>query len=425
MRIRFVAVMVLAIASSLRGQTRDGPTRWLEDFEKRFPPAGKNAAAEEVERLALALGVDWRSDSSSPEDHPAKEDLEAYAQAQFGSWLDAQIRTSDDSIASPPARLKEYFERRDAIVARLTGSLVRDVPDWGFDIHKKPISSDLTLVARLSRIVLSAALSEERSERHVEAARLLEASWSLYQSVVSRPELISQLIGIAIAKLHIGVLRKMAEPPFEWLDRMAGDTPWQKAVEGGFENDPLIVHAADRGPPPDSFFDVWVRGLRAAAENVRDLSACRASKLTVDEMWEPVFEQLARWKEEGTDTVQAAGVFKEISAENLLQALRRAARLRVDRELTSKILELRQEKAASRDHRWPERFLDTGSRVCPEALYEYQLRGSAMAIRFKGSIEDAAAPGLSLPLSFEATAPKPTSTPTRAPRLTATPTRRP
>jgi hypothetical protein len=117
----------------------------------------------------------------------------------------------------------------------------------------------------------------------------------------------------------------------------------------------------------------------------------------------------------------------EIAAPTAIDFVRRLERLLVDRELTWKILELRQERAASRTGRWPENFPDLVSRTCPEASFEYQPRGNAMTIRFHGYVEEPDAPGLILPLSFEVRRPVPTPapTPTRRPRPRATPARHP
>jgi len=88
--------------------------------------------------------------------------------------------------------------------------------------------------------------------------------------------------------------------------------------------------------------------------------------------------------------------------------------LAVDRELTARVLQLRQEKAADRKNRWPEKLSVAESSVCPEATYEYQSRGLAMLIRFKGSVVAPGEPALVLPTSFEARSPALTKTPTRA-----------
>lgn len=100
--------------------------------------------------------------------------------------------------------------------------------------------------------------------------------------------------------------------------------------------------------------------------------------------------------------------------------IRRAGRLLVDRELTARILEIRQEKAASREARFPGKFSDLESRVCPGSSYEYQSRGGAMAIRFTGPIDDGGGPPLVLPLSFEIRTPRSSPRPTK-PRPALTP----
>ena len=404
-----MTVLATGLAAPICGQDVKGPAEWLAELQKKFPPSEKNGAAEEMERLGLALGLDWKSDSKPEEGRPSRENAEAYRRAQVGSWLDVQIKTADDSIAAPGPRLEEFLHSHESAIARLVGALERDVPDWGFQWTEEPRRPPFILVIWIERILLADALASEHAGRHGDASELLEASWSLSQSLEVRPERVSQLIAITIAKLQIGVLRKMSEPSFEWLDRMSGETPWMRTVDS-LENDVLILTASHGPKPSGQFEDVWIRGWRAAGERLRDVSACRSTRLTEDEIWEPVLEEMQLWKEEGVDAAQSAEVFKDISAESLVQMVRRAARLRVDRELTAKILFLRAEKAAARDHRWPTRFLDTLSAACPEASYEYQRHGEGMSIRFVGEIQDPAPSALALPLSFQVRPPAPAKT---------------
>jgi hypothetical protein len=415
LRKTFIALVVCMVALS-RAVAQEGAAKWLEDFEKKFPPVGRNAAAEELERLSLALGLDPHGESS--DERPAKEDVEAYLQAAFGTWLDSQVRTSDDSIASPPPKLAEFLERRQATLWRVVMLLGREVPEWGFDSRKKPNSMpELRVTISLSRILLSAALLEERSGRHAQGANLLEGSWSLYRSVAWQPDLIHQIIGVALAKLQAGVLRKMNEPGFEWLDRLSGDAPKEQMLEA-MQSDPLTSSAASGDASLSSMTSSWVRGWRAVADGLRKLSACEISNRSSEEIWKPAKEELERWKEAGGDP--GLETIEEISMPNVTSSFRRLARLMVDRELTAKLLQLRFEKAAARPSRWPEKLFDADSRACPGATYEYRSSGAAMSLRFAGSVADPGAP-LVLPLSFEARAPRPTPGPSRTPRPTVTP----
>lgn len=398
---------------------QEAPAKWIEEFEKKFPPVGKNAAAQELERLSLTLGLDPYGESG--DEHPSKEDLDAYRQAAFGTWLDAQIKASDDSIALPPPRLAEFLEKRQATVWRVVTLLGREVPDWGFDVREvsRP-RPELLLVVSLSRLLLSAALVEERAGRHVQAADLVEGSWSLYRSVASSPNLLFQLIGLAVLKLQAGALRKLSEPAYEWPERVSSEAPKEQLLEA-LQSEPLAVLAARRDASLDAQASPWVRGWRAVTDGLRKLSACEISHRPEEEIWKPAMEEFRKWKEAGGDL----GIETTLLAvPNLTSSLRRLARLMVDRELTLKILELRIEKAAGRPSRWPEKFFDVESRVCPGATYEYRSSGTAMSLRFVGSVADAGTP-LVLPLSFEARAPRPTPSPTPARRPTPMPTPRP
>jgi hypothetical protein len=421
-RLRVIPLLFLTLALDARASfAQENASKLLQDFEKRFPPPKKNSAAEEVERLSIALGIDWASDDQS--EHPTKEDADAYNQAGVGSWLDSQLKTSDDFIAPPPSRLQEYLQKHQTPLWQLAARLERDVPDWGYDLrNQSPHHPELGLSIRVNRVLLAAALVEERAGHHVEAEQLLEASWSLTRAFSDLPDTLSQIILIAIGKAQVGALRKMSEPSFTWIERMSSDRWWQGLIDS-YENEPFVTRLSSESllPPDAPIFNAEVRGYRNVANRLRELSPCKASKLSDDEIWQPIDEELrAMPSDEENDPQKTAEVFKQF-ASGLAQRLRRATSLAVDRELTAKILELRQEKAADRKNRWPERLSVTESRVCPEATYDYQSRASTMMIRFKGPISVPGSPALVLPLSFEARPPAPTKTPTHAPLPSPTP----
>ena len=276
---------------------------------------------------------------------------------------------------------------------------------------------ELLFVISLSRVLLSASLVEERAGHHMESENLLEASWSLYRSMASSPYQIFQLISLAVLKLQVGVLRKLSEPAYGWVDRLSGDAPKEQMLDA-LQNEPLAL-LAQHALPRDEMSSPWVRGWRAVADGLRKLSACEISMKSDEEIWRPATEVIREWNEAGGEP--GLEVMESIIAPNLSNGLRRLARVMVDRELSLKVLELRIEKAAARPVRWPEKFFDTESRVCPGATYEYRSTGAAMSLKFAGSVADGGTP-LVLPLSFEARAPKPTPSPTPARKPSPTPT---
>jgi len=99
----------------------------------------------------------------------------------------------------------------------------------------------------------------------------------------------------------------------------------------------------------------YARAWSATTDRLRELSPCEVSKLSEEEIWRPAKEVIGLSIEAGGDP--GLQTLLNVAVPDKTSAIRRAGRLLVDRELTAKVLELRREKAASRDGRWPEKLL--------------------------------------------------------------------
>jgi hypothetical protein len=408
-----IAALAAAGAQDLKQNPAESPSA-------KLAPSRKNASAEELESLALALGIDFRRPLEDPTSrHASKEDFSAYQRAAFADWLNAQLAVADDSIGPPPADIREFLEQRQKMVMRVVRLLGREVPAWDFDARDKAGERpELFGSIRLGRLLVSAALVEERAGDHGLAGDLLEASWSLSRSFAGRADLSAQIIALAFEKLHAGALRKLSEPPFPWIGRLSGDEP-RRAVIDAFETMPLSGSRAESALPDESRL-VLSRAWQAMTDPLRKLSPCELAKLSDEDILLPGKEEVERWIQSGGD--QNLRVLFDVSVPNSIASIRRADRLLVDREMTRKILKLRQDRAASREKRWPGKLVDDISRICPGAPYEYQSRGPVMSLRFRGTIDEPAT-GLSLPLFFEVRPPRvtPSPVPTRTPAITPAP----
>jgi hypothetical protein len=347
---------LLVLLLSAATQEQQGKSAGNPD--KPLTLSKKNPAAEELESFLLALGLDAHRKDPSAE-HPSREDVEAYQRAGFGPWLDAQLKTANDSIASAPSSIRSFLEQRQPTLWRVVGLLERDVPEW--DWGQRPDLDALLPIVTLAKILTAASLVEERGGRHVQAGELLEASWSLSRPLSERSDLTSQLIAISVDRFLAGALRKMSDPPVQWLDRMSGVEPWQRMLDALADRRPPTQ---DSGAEPDEDWKVYVRAWHVVADRLREMSPCEVSKLSSEEIWKPGQEELERRGRESENSTSAAP-FLAFAAPNQAAMIRRAGRLLVDRELTARILEIRQEKAASREARWPGKFSDLESRVCP------------------------------------------------------------
>ena len=96
--------------------------------------------------------------------------------------------------------------------------------------------------------------------------------------------------------------------------------------------------------------------------------------------------------------------YAEHGIESVVNALRRAARLEVDREMTLKVLQLRLSRDASKEGTWPGKLVDPSSAVCPAASYLYEAAAAGVELRFQG---DVPTNGPVLPLTFRGRNPEP------------------
>ncbi len=392
-----------------------------------------NATADLIVAKSLALGIDFAA--APGKSRASTADLQARAEAALGSWLDAQIQIPDDSIAEPPKALCDYLDERREPVWAIVGALEKGSPDWGEREGDEFWPTKVLLpTVTLEKTLLVVALREEREGDPIAASRALEAAWSLGLPVGGRGFLIDRLVSGTIERLQSGALRKLKEPTVPWMGRLAAGASWTGML------DALEREArSGSGLASDDFTKAMRRLSGAVAEHYRKLSVCDASRETDEDIWRVVSseiemdpnpgirasaepparnERLAEGDDEQEPSAEEGEqrlYFKDLLP-TVTSALRRAARLAVDKELTLRILELRLDRAASRDGKWPVKPANATSGACLEASYAYAADGEGMEIRFEGQI---ASPDvrLTLPLSFHTgkSAPTPKPSPASAP----------
>lgn len=355
----------------------------------------------------LALGIDLDPDNPKAS-HPSAEDVQALARAGPGSWLDAQIAFAEDSLAEPPAALREFLRDRQGPLWSVVAVLEKQAPEPLVSDATGPVPKVLPFV-RLEKLLLAMAFVEARNGNAIEAERALEASWSLGRAFASGKYLLTQLLSVSVERRQAGVLRKLREAPFAWISRLSGDSPWTRMLDAVAEEGTITDPAS---PSMDSSRPLRARALAALADGLRNVSPCELPDLSEEEIFRPAGDV---FRLEGSEEARAwAFIYKDIVLSNLLSSVRRAGRLMVDRELTLKVLELRFEKAASREGAWPTEYGNLGSSVCPGVLYDYHSDGKSMEIRFDGPVNTPEA-GVVLPLEFRSGAARSTPTPTPTP----------
>ena len=399
-------------------------------FEAQFPKSEASAGALQLERLAAPLGIELApKDEAGPRPleatptnasgeapvpaingrerrRPSAEEIAGYqriGEAIFG-FLDRELKNPAEKIGPPSRELERYLEEHQDAMVSIESVLLQDADvHWEMDVSRGYASPIPNLLGhmRLQRLIVARALLEARRGEAEGALQTLEASWLLNQTLSSRPEEISHLIVVAVARLQVGALRKLDTPAYGWADRFR-DGKLFSAYLAAFQNriwsHPDVTDLTGEA-------GAFGRALRQIAEEFSSRDLCA---------WTP--EKLREaWNRAVRDQFPENDPLAEVVTPNLLESFARWRRFLVDAELTALVLDARAERAASRRHAWPEKLLSVGTGVCPDGGWSYRPSGKGTArFAFEGRLVEEPSVAMRLPLSFTAgvpTAPPPRPTP--------------
>lgn len=417
------------------------------EFEAQFPKAEATAAALELERLAALLGIELaprlepRPSAEAPREgeetedqaangeeaaadvettpapvlevqenraRPSAEAAAALQAVQFGGFLDRELKSTQEKIGAPPRAVERFLADHEGELEAIESLLLREGSlQWGMDVTPKADTHLPNVLGhlRLQRLLVARALLEMRQGETDAADRTLEASWRLNEVLSGRPELITHLIVVAVAKYQVGALRKLVAPAAGWADRLRS----QRLLLGylaAFQNEFWFVWDADDLTGEEG---AWGRTLRGMAEELQARDPCSWTPKMLEQAWERAFD--AQYATDDPDRGWLGTI-----ALNLTNIIARWGRYLVDAELTGLVLDARTERAASREKAWPGKLFKLGAGICQESwTYRASVKGT-VTIAFQGSpLGEGATPGLTLPLTFTAGVPAPTPRRSRPP----------
>jgi hypothetical protein len=176
----------------------------LEDFDERFPKQGTSAAALELARLAKPLRIDFAPKAKNPD--PIHKAITEYTKVHHSR--------NTAKIDAPPAEIVAYFYVNDADIDAVRAHLLSSGGDiaWPVDLSKgfnAPLPNLLAHM-QLARLFIARALTRGEWED-------LHAAMILGRSVYARPDTISQLIALAIARSVNAASWKLPPPAPPWL----------------------------------------------------------------------------------------------------------------------------------------------------------------------------------------------------------------
>jgi hypothetical protein len=384
----------------------------FEDLVDRHPPRTANATAHEVERLAAAIGIEI-APRSGPQRHPLGPD----AEQRFGAakdavfeYLEAQVESTSPVVEAPPAEVRDFLEATEAERAALTRHLASaDVPHWILDLDlgwEMPIANLLGHI-NLQRVMAAGALAKASDGDAEGALADLDAAWRLNTTLQRDPVLIAQLVSMAIARHHVGVLRRIDDVPREWADRIR-QHDYKRSMIDALHADGLIWSQYD------SMYAM--RPNKSALQSLVDTASRPYVRLCVTDLSESWRRRLVEFA--AFDFVcdrdlaifnvdvpwwnKIGGTFAAYANPNLANAPRRIGRYELDAELTAKLIELRAARRAN-GGRWPAVVpgIDV-STACPDDRFDYRVGADGTRrLEFSRPMEWEEMQGPKLPTAYE------------------------
>lgn len=408
-----------AIAESWRTLESD------EAFAAKFPAvAAKNDVAARLEAAAVPLGIGMMPRQEMDQLEEGTIDFARFAAFKQGvdAWITATVESPDDTIAAPPEEVSRYLaEHRAAIDAVLEILDHGEPPLWPVSRDGQPALRPIPNLMgqmQLSRILGAASLEATRTGDDARAWRCQQAAWTVAKGTLSRPEMISQLIGVAIARGVAGVSRKLDGPAPAWFHEL-GNFDFHRSMLDSCRSESNASSEAASA-------DVFIEEMRAAArsenahvgEILREAAMRPFVRWGITEMERVTVEELLRIEKADPCDIDSRAISAAIESRvpRLARALggdflpsthaafARVASVKIAIEGTTKVVELKARRAASPDGAWPVSADDLATSSCSRARWRYERHDDgSVRLVFDGKVDvPAGAKGYRIPLEYRA-----------------------
>lgn len=308
------AALVLADRAEAAWEAAGGP---LAAVPEAHPRAEANASALRLEVLVRRLGFSItpkaarnRATEAPAESTGARAATWRSARRELGPWLESALAEPTARVAPPPEAVAAYLAAARADLEAVRRHLLdAPPPRWAVDVDRGPAAPVPNLVGHLhlGRLLAAAALEAALTGDRELAHQDLRAGFRLAASLRHRPESISVLLALPLAKYQAVALRKIGGEPEDWaaeLDAAAYRASLGSALQADARA--WIRFARAETPSPDADLSEWLTSpLRraATADDLRraaplaaiasDASACEAV-LVRSGPWPPALSPVSR-----------------------------------------------------------------------------------------------------------------------------------
>lgn len=373
-------------------------------LEVKYASAETNAEARRADELAKVVGYDLTPKPRGSRVANGGSGFSEEERAAIGDYGTAQLVRPDDSVSPPSPELSAILEKHRVPLTTFEEILSSaPSPRWAFHpgASREDVSTpNLLGHMQTQRLLVADALAAAARGDFSASARTLEASSKLNDALLARPELVSQLIAMAVGRLQAGVLRKVpasSEVCAARLAAMGRRAPLVDALvlEHGSPIDFVgrtrasLEHSAEGGGNrflgwlQEPTLRVWAAGYsvdwaRAIAE-LRNAPAFEAPK--------KVAENPRGFSE----------IMLSIQMPNTRNSFERADRLALDAELTAKILRVKE--ARRTQGAWPPPSAEIAASRFPGLSWNYVVDRGVMTIALARELPKPPSPFV-LPTSF-------------------------
>lgn len=232
-----VAVWVIGGLLATRGMQRAGEEQWpaglgtLASVETRVRPQKTTDGARRLVALAKPLGITFKT--GSPKDPVL---------TAIGEYVKAEHVRAEPAIHEPSSEIQAFLAAHEAEIDALRDHLLHGEPiAWEVDLSKDFDAPLPNLLGHMhvARLLSARALVRARGD-DVRAGDDLHAVWRLTHSLESRPELISQLIVLAMTRMVNAVAWKLPVANVAWLDEMR-KVDHRRLLLSGFQYDTWMM----------------------------------------------------------------------------------------------------------------------------------------------------------------------------------------
>lgn len=314
-----------------------------------YPPRDRNAVALRLEALAAQLGMEIADEGRTQLTNAARarwDELKPEIRAYF-----AALRVPSPALAPPPAALEAFLDDAEPILREVRETLhAADPPRWQLHLERGMDNEIPNLLVHLylHRLLVVVAGESARAGDWEASVVWLTAADRMRAAIAEDPLVMQQLLAIGELGSELTLLRALERPP-AWRDRLAAIDP-RAPMERALRVDGWVLAYATRTRQLERKIKTFPGGhllLRVMAPHFNaqlfDSVEGAIAKLRQSDLRGFDGE---RFNREQLDRIPRWNTIARRLLPNYLDSPARAARSRLDVELTEQVIAAREAIAA-------------------------------------------------------------------------------